>query len=222
MMQTFELRQYTMQPGKREEFVTLFDREFCEPQEEHGARIVGQFRDLDDPNRFVWIRGHDGMPARKRMMHAFYDGDHWKQHRGAANDCIADSDNVLLLTPAWEGSGFAGLGERAPVGSTAPASGTVVAQLCYFASGPDASVIVAFREAIAENERTGARFLAALVTEPTPNNFPRHPLREGEHVFAWFWLFDGALTNIALPELVFAKPVETLLLRPTPRSRLRA
>jgi hypothetical protein len=219
-MQTFELRQYTMQPGKRDEFVALFDREFLEPQEVHGACIIGQFRDLDDPDRFVWIRGHVDMPARKHMMHAFYDGDHWKQHRAAANACIADSDNVLLLKPAWEGSGFSGEGERAPLGATVP-KGTVVATICYLANDPDEAAKDAFRSAIAENERPGAKFLAALVTDPTPNNFPRHPLREGEHVFVWFRLVDDATTEIALPNLLFSKPPEVLRLQPTPRSGLR-
>jgi hypothetical protein len=32
----------------------------------------------------------------------------------------------------------------------------------------------------------GASTLACLVTEYSPNNFPALPVREGEHVFAWF------------------------------------
>ena len=27
--------------------------------------IIGQFRDLDRPDMFVWLRGFDGMEARK-------------------------------------------------------------------------------------------------------------------------------------------------------------
>ena len=52
-----ELRQYTLRPGQRDVLIGLFDREFVESQEAAGMAIVGQFRDLDDPDRFVWIRG---------------------------------------------------------------------------------------------------------------------------------------------------------------------
>jgi hypothetical protein len=30
---------------------------FVETQEATGMRVIGQFRDLGDPNRFVWLRG---------------------------------------------------------------------------------------------------------------------------------------------------------------------
>ncbi|PYL74556.1 MAG: hypothetical protein DMF26_10535, partial [Verrucomicrobia bacterium] len=46
-----ELRQYTLHPGKRDVLIDLFDREFVESQEALGMKIIGQFRDLDNPNR---------------------------------------------------------------------------------------------------------------------------------------------------------------------------
>src|SRR5262245_18513215 len=45
-----ELRQYTLPPGKRDILNDLFDREFIESQEAVGMTIIGQFRDLDNPN----------------------------------------------------------------------------------------------------------------------------------------------------------------------------
>ncbi|HEU5251458.1 MAG TPA: NIPSNAP family protein, partial [Thermoanaerobaculia bacterium] len=50
-----ELRQYTLHPGTREVLIDLFEREFVESQEELGMSVIGQFRDLDDTNRFVWL-----------------------------------------------------------------------------------------------------------------------------------------------------------------------
>jgi hypothetical protein len=44
-----ELRQYTLYPGKRDVLIDLFDRTFIESQEVLGMRIIGQFRDLDNP-----------------------------------------------------------------------------------------------------------------------------------------------------------------------------
>ena len=80
-----ELRQYTLRPGQRDVLIELFDREFVESQEAAGMAIVGQFRDLDDPDRFVWIRGFASMPARATALASFYGGPIWKQHAAAAN-----------------------------------------------------------------------------------------------------------------------------------------
>ena len=44
-----ELRRYRMQPGRRDELVTLFEREFIETQEAVGLHILGIFREPDEP-----------------------------------------------------------------------------------------------------------------------------------------------------------------------------
>ena len=56
-----ELRQYTLRRGTRDAFVALFEAELAEPQEEAGMRVLGQFRDLDRPDMFVWLRGFPDM-----------------------------------------------------------------------------------------------------------------------------------------------------------------
>src|ERR1700761_6721111 len=88
-----ELRQYTLHPGMRDTLIALFEREFVEPQEAVGARIVGTFRDLDDPDRFVWLRGFADMAARADALGAFYGGPAWQAHRDTANATMVDSDD---------------------------------------------------------------------------------------------------------------------------------
>eukprot|EP01036_Dinobryon_divergens_P006801 gene6801-9042_t len=100
-----ELRQYTLHPGRRDTLIELFDREFVETQEATGMHVLGQFRDLDDEQRFVWLRGFDSMESRRVSLEAFYGGPAWQAHREAANATMLDSDNVLLLRPAWPGAG---------------------------------------------------------------------------------------------------------------------
>ena len=102
-----ELRQYTLHPGRRDELIGLFEREFVESQEAVGIELVGTFRDLDRPDRFVWVRGFPDMPSRAASLQAFYGGPVWAAHREAANATMIDSDNVLLLRPAANGAGFA-------------------------------------------------------------------------------------------------------------------
>ena len=79
-----ELRQYTLHSQQREVLIDLFDREFVETQEAPGMRVLGQFRDLDRPDQFVWLRGFADMPARHRAMEGFYGGPVWAVHRHAA------------------------------------------------------------------------------------------------------------------------------------------
>src|SRR6266568_2073756 len=95
--EVLELRQYTLYPGKRDVLIDLFEREFIESQEALGAQVIGQFRDLDNPDRFVWLRGFRDMDARLDALQSFYDGPVWKAHREEANATMADSSNVLLL-----------------------------------------------------------------------------------------------------------------------------
>jgi len=68
--------------------------------------VVGQFRDLDDHDRFVWIRGFASMPSRARALASFYGGPAWKAHRAEANAAMIDTDDVLLLRPVTAQSGF--------------------------------------------------------------------------------------------------------------------
>lgn len=73
-----ELRQYTLHPGRRDALIDLFDREFVETQEAVGMTVMGQFRDLDDADRFVWLRGFRDMAARQAGLSAFYGGPVWQ------------------------------------------------------------------------------------------------------------------------------------------------
>src|SRR5260370_19944757 len=101
-----ELRQYALHQGKRDVLIDLFDREFIEPQEALGMKVIGQFRDVDNRDRFVWLRGFHDMASRAQALQEFYGGPVWKAHREAANATMVDSDNVLLLRPALATSAF--------------------------------------------------------------------------------------------------------------------
>src|SRR5205807_480575 len=107
-----ELRQYTLHPGMRDVFIDLFEANFVESQEDAGMKIIGTFRDLDDPDGFVWLRGFDTMDSRARSLRRFYGGPVWQRHRDAANRAMVDSDNVLLLRPARSNGGFILEGEQ--------------------------------------------------------------------------------------------------------------
>ena len=114
-----DLRQYTVYPGRRDELIEVFDEAFLEGQEDQGKHLAGQFRDLDDPDRFVWIRGFRDLPAREAALNGFYYGPVWKARGPDANVTMKDSDNALLLKPIELGEDYPELGAaRPPIGAT--------------------------------------------------------------------------------------------------------
>ena len=187
-----ELRQYTLHPGKRDALIDLFDREFVESQEALGMKVIGQFRDLDNPNRFVWLRGFRDMPSREQALKNFYGGPVWKAHREAANATMIDSDNVLLLHPATPTSGFSfGNKERPRVSANEARSELIVATIYYFDAPVDAGFVEFFEKTVKPATiGSGATILAYFVTERSENTFPALPVREGENVFVWFVRFN--------------------------------
>jgi hypothetical protein len=188
-----ELRQYTLHPGKRDLLIDLFDREFIKPQEALGMKIIGQFRDLDNPDRFVWLRGFQDMKTRAHALQAFYGGPVWKTHREAANETMMDSDNVLLLHPAHSDSGFSLQDDANPQhGANEIQNGVVVATIYYLDSPAEASFADFFdcmlKSVLSEN---AASVPACFVTDSSENTFPALPVREGENVFVWFAHFEN-------------------------------
>ena len=232
-----ELRQYTLHPGRRDELLTLFEREFVETQEAVGIRVLGSFRDLDDPDRFVWLRGFAGMAARADALAAFYGGPAWQRHRDAANATMRDSDDVRLLRPLGCDQGLrAALLPRPPAADAPPAGGVFTITVCPLRASADPALQRAFDQHVhAWWVGVGGDLLACWVTEPAANDFPRLPVREGEPVIAWLTRFDdetaqrrhaallaasGCLARPPWRELLCGEAVQ-LRLAPTPRSALR-
>ncbi|KQZ59292.1 hypothetical protein ASD53_06930 [Lysobacter sp. Root559] len=183
-----ELRQYTMNPGRRDDLIGLFEREFIETQEAVGIHVIGQFRDLDGPDRYVWVRGFPGMRERAAALNSFYSGPVWQRHREAANATLLDNDDVLLLKPARPGSGFPPApAARAPVGASQLPEAVYVAGICSLNAPAEDGFGELFDSAFAPLLRaSGAELVATYLTDPSENSFPRLPVREGERVFVWF------------------------------------
>jgi len=220
-----ELRQYTLRPGQRDVLIDLFDREFVESQEAVGMAVVGQFRDLDDPDRFVWIRGFSDMPARARALAAFYGGPVWKAHSAEANATMIDSDNVLLLRPVTARSGFPAPPAGRPAAGSAPAGQSRVLVTIYYRDQPFDQACADYfdrqvRPALIE---AGATPLACLQTEHAENTFPALPVRTGENVFVWLARFPSQahLDDHLRRTGRSADAPQQLRLAPTARSLLR-
>ena len=233
-----ELRRYTLHNGRREDLIRIFDGYFIESQEEAGMDVIGQFRDLDWPDCFVWLRGFDDMVSRKQALEAFYGGPDWAAHKDAANATMIDYSDVLLLKPAWAGSAF-DLADRARDELRNVASFAVLSAVIFHIAPETEAEFVALmaEEAAPLLTQHGGPPIAAFVTEHAENTFPRLPVREEENVFVFFQRFADALaharheaaleadlawTQDLLPRLKrhFTQPSERLRLAPTARSLL--
>jgi len=187
-----ELRQYIHYPGRRDEFIALFDEYFIEEQELYGAFIPGQFRDHTNPDRFVWLRGFADMHTRRTALHDFYHvSPLWQAHRTAANDTISDVSNVFLLRPARVATGFCFDPANRPMRDAPEVAGGVIIATIYAFDAPVDPRFVDFFEntMIPLLRKAGATLLGHFVTEPAENTYPALPVREGENVFIWFASF---------------------------------
>lgn len=229
-----ELRQYRMKPGRRDDLIALFEREFVESQEAHGMSLLGQFRDLDAPGHFVWMRGFENMGARKAALEGFYGGPVWQAHREDANATLDDNDDVLLLKPPVDAARL-DLPARQPDGTDLGPASLIGVTIQALDGPPPADFAAGFEgEVRPALEAAGAVVLGWMVTETAENSFPRLPVREGEQVLAWIGRFADPAAFAE--HLVRAERVglgdgfglasrrgviQRLRLQPTARSRLR-
>jgi hypothetical protein len=233
-----ELRQYTLHPGTRDVLIKLFESEFVESQEAVGMKIVGTFRDLDRPDRFVWIRAFKDMASRAEALTRFYSGPVWRAHGKAAARTMIDSTNALLLRDARPRSGLSVGGTRPPKGASAEPRVLIVANICSFEGAVDSEFVDFFdKTAIPQLKAADIAVLGTHVTETAPNNYPQLPVRP-DRVFVWFTRFaDRADYNSRMGGLrsssgwsevekslrrACTAELETLHLQPTPRSLLGA
>lgn len=187
-----ELRRYTLVPGRRDEMIEIFEQELMEPQQAAGMTLLGTFRDLDEPDHFVWLRGFPDLGSRLRSLTEFYAGPVWKRHGPRIRPTMVDTDDVYLLRPAGPGTGLA----PAPLPPRdAPAE-------------PDGLVLVTVRPPAPP----GPDGFAAFVTEPAENTYPGLPVRTGETV----------TVTLRHPDAEVRPAPGVARLLPTARSPLRA
>ena len=201
-----ELRRYTLHPGRRDDLISLFDTHFLESQELCGMKIIGQFRDIDDPDAFVWLRGFGDMQARHQALTAFYDGPIWAAHRNAANDTMIDSDDVLLLCPLGRDGGFALPHERP--GRTSGETSPAIIEAATYKLKTSAEGFIAFYDDVLSPilRAAGNHAIATFSSEHSPNTFTRLPVRLGENVVVAFSRFDLADDQSAYRDLLDDNP----------------
>lgn len=180
-----ELRRYTLRPGARDTLIELFEQHFIAGQEAEGIALLGRYRDLDNPDLFVWVRAFPDSATRATSLAAFYGGPVWRAHREAANATMIDSDNVLQLRPVRKGR--------------IARDGVVVATVCYLREAPGDAFTARFeREVVPQIAAAGGELLATFASDERPNDFPALPIRD---VFAFVWFARYQTNDAPQPDL---------------------
>jgi hypothetical protein len=194
----FEFRNYALRPGQRDILIDLFEAQFIDSQNELGAHVRGIFRDIDQPDHFVWIRSFGDMKTRLAALEGFYTGPVWKAHRDAARATMVDTDDVYLLHP---------LSPSLPK-ETIFGGALIIADVL-----PDMA-----EEKLSSAIRARRDVIAAYRTELSENNYPRLPVHSEKVIVV---LRVAPAYGLPEPLTGLAPPLRTHRLRPTSRSPIQ-
>jgi hypothetical protein len=234
-----ELRSYEIVPGGVDAFVDHFEAHFLDTQAAVGMDVVGQFRVVDDPDRFVWIRHFPAASSRGTALGAFYGGPDWAEHGPRANELMVDHTDVHLLVVDPSSPPFPADIPTSSSGARPDAEAEAGAGEDDGADGPTPTVVAALfevdapatlppalgealRDALADAD--GVVEHARLVSAGIDNDFPPLPVHDDLRAV---WLVSdldggaraGAAADAAARRAGLAHRV--VRLRPTPRSAPR-
>jgi hypothetical protein len=97
----FELRQYHIRSGQRENWVRLMEEEIIPFQVSKGMVILGSFTGEEDESVYVWIRRFKDEEERARLYETVYQSEHWRTHIGPRIPEMIDREQARItrLTP---------------------------------------------------------------------------------------------------------------------------
>jgi hypothetical protein len=92
----FELRQYRMKPGKKDEWVRLMEEEIIPFQTAKGMVIIGSWVGETEEDLYVWMRRFDSEEERLRLYEAVYQSDRWKNDIGPRVGELIDRSQIVV------------------------------------------------------------------------------------------------------------------------------
>ncbi len=95
-MSFYELRQYTVHPGKMDEWIEFMEGEIIPFQVSKGAVVCGSFRGETDNSVYVWLRRFESEAERARLYEAVYESDRWKNDIAPRLPAMIDRDAAVV------------------------------------------------------------------------------------------------------------------------------
>lgn len=99
----FELRQYRIRAGKREEWIEFMEGSIIPYQISKGMVVIGSFVGEQEEDLYVWIRRFASEEERERLYKSVYDSDRWKNDISPRVAELIDREQIkvsrLIATP---------------------------------------------------------------------------------------------------------------------------
>ena len=77
-MAFYELRRYTVRPGKMEDWLEFMEGTIIPFQVSKGMVITGSYRGEEDDSVYFWTRRFESEAQREALYAAVYESDFWK------------------------------------------------------------------------------------------------------------------------------------------------
>ncbi len=91
----FELRQYRIKDGLRDEWVKLMEEKIIPFQSSKGVVVVGSFIAGEEDDLYVWIRRFDNETERKRLYEEIYQSEFWIKEVKPGADRMLDRESII-------------------------------------------------------------------------------------------------------------------------------
>lgn len=97
----FELRQYRIRPGKRDEWVRFMEETIIPFQVSQGMVVVGSFVGEQEDDLYVWIRRFENEEDREAVYAKVYQSDTWVNEIAPVTNEMLDRERIQVtrLTP---------------------------------------------------------------------------------------------------------------------------
>lgn len=236
--QAIELRSYPMRPLGRDSFIDNFEAHYLREMERFGAIVLGQFRVVDDPDRFIWLRGFPNLQVRANALEQFYAGEVWKRHGPISVALFLRPLTNYLLQPLTGTDLTAGRTLEMALGAfetgTVSAATDIVAIDTFRSASPDTRAALAAdisTRAASIFAEKGSAFRGLLIGEDSTIADPGDAILD-HRLIVMMTAYESLEVALAtrqrvMPDLAggledeLAEPISSVLLRPTLRSAMR-
>jgi len=91
----FEMRQYRIKDGKRDQWVKLMEEQIIPFQTSKGVVVVGSFVAREEDDLYVWIRRFESEAERKRLYKEVYESDFWINEIKPRSEPLLDRESII-------------------------------------------------------------------------------------------------------------------------------
>ena len=95
-MAFYELRQYTVRPGKMAAWLKIMEEEIIPFQVAKGMVITGSYQGEKDHSVYVWMRRFEDEAQREALYTAVYQSDHWKKEIAPRVGDLLDREKMVV------------------------------------------------------------------------------------------------------------------------------